>query len=98
MDTIIDTRQFPKEMEEKPKTPPRGGEGKSSFFLWFLLFIVLLFGMYFLYMKFFQGGNVSHHEVHSVEKENEFIRKVVTEKESVPSATHRRDISHLFGE
>jgi len=95
MDTIIDTRQFPKEMEEK--IPPTPKDEKSSFpFLWFIFFLLILFGAYYLYTSFSQKGQGS--AANEVKKQNEFIEKVVSQKEKLPTATYERGVSHFFGE
>jgi len=96
MDTIIDTRQFPKEMGEtpsRPQEPKKTGRGLSLFF-WVILFLAILFGFYYFYKNM---GNTKP-IVSDVEKQNEFIQEVVKNKKPLPSPTYERGVSHLFGE
>lgn len=96
MDTIIDTRQFPKEMEEKPQTPRLKEKNSSSFIVWLIFFLVILFGGYYLYTKYYHKEENS--VIMDVEKQNEFIQKVVENKKPLPSSTYKRNVAHLFGE
>ena len=96
MDTIIDTRQFPKEMRETPshsQEPKKTGGGLSLFF-WIILFLAILFGFYY----FYKGMGNTKPIVNDVEKQNEFIQRVVKNKKSIPFPTYERGVSHLFGE
>ncbi len=97
MDTIIDTRQFPKEMEEKAPQPPKQKKEKSSFpFFWIIFFLILLFGGYYLYTNYSTKEDTSI--VQDVEKQNEFIQKVVEKKDKIPAVRYEKEMSHLFGE
>ena len=97
MDTIIDTRQFPKEMEDNASQIPKQKKEKSSFpFFWIIFFLILLFGGYYLYINYFTKEDTSI--VQDVEKQNEIIKKLTNEKEPISSEEYKRSISHLFGE
>ena len=98
MDTIIDTRQFPKEMEEMPKMPNlKEKKSSSSFLMWLIFFLFILFGGYYLYTTYYYYRG-EEPIVLNVEKQNEFIQKVVESKKPLPSPTYERGVTHLFGE
>lgn len=96
MDTIIDTRQFPKEMEEKPQPPKKREEKSTSPLLWFIFFLIILFGGYYLYVNYFAKRGEAP-IVRNAEKRNEIIKSVVEKKKPVSPSTYRRAVSNLFG-
>ena len=96
METIIDTRQFPKEMEESSYPPQNEEKGKSFPFLWLLFFLIVLFGAYFFFMKNQSRENESF--IKDIEKQNEFIKDMTAGKSNIPRETYTRGVSHLFGE
>jgi len=97
MDTIIDTRHFPKEMEEK--IPQQGnGEYKkrgSSAFLWFIFFLIILGILYFAYTKI--GGRQTQTR-NRAEIEQKVINTFSESTTKTLPSTHERAVSSFFNE
>ena len=97
MDTIIDTRQFPKEMMQQPQISPQGEEGMclGKILFWVVLFALVIGGIYFFWMRM---QSQSTEAIPSIEEQNRTVESMHKQIDPVSPKTHERAVQSFFGE